>query len=85
MLDSGKELNSSGKVGLFKQSLIYIILPNQFFLLQKMEELKIVTPKWSSPFLKVYFLHSDCYQIKSSQINEKTNNQTKRDGRIKLK
>lgn len=36
-----------------------------------MEELKIVTPKWSSSFLKVYFLHSDCYQIKSSQINEK--------------
>ena len=76
MLDSGKELNSSDKVGLFKQSLIYIILPNQFFLLQKMEELKIVTPKWSSSFLKVYFLPSDCYQIKSFQINEKTNKQT---------
>lgn len=31
MLDSGKELNSSDNVGLFKQSLIYILcLPNQF-------------------------------------------------------
>lgn len=45
MLDSGKDLNSSDKVGLFRQSLIYIILSNQFFLLQKMEELKIVNPK----------------------------------------
>ena len=77
MLDSGKELNSSDKGGLFKQSLIYIILPNEFFLLQKMEKLKIVNPKWSSSFLKVCFLHSDCYKIKSSQINElnkQTNN-----------
>ena len=48
-----------------------------------MEELKIVTPKWSSSFLKVYFLHSDCYQIKSSQINEKTNKQTTKQKRRK--
>lgn len=34
MLDGGKELNSSDKVGLFKQSLIYILcLPNQFFII----------------------------------------------------
>ena len=31
MLDSGKDLNSSDKVGLFRQSLIHIILSNQFF------------------------------------------------------